>query len=667
MVRPTMTEQKQTHAFQAEVTRVLGLVINSLYSNKEVFLRELVSNASDAIDKRRFLAISDASLLGDGALAIRITPDAEHKTLTFSDDGVGMSSEELVANLGTVAHSGSTDFMDKLKAALEKKSDAGEGADVSLIGQFGVGFYSAYLVADRVDVRTRRAGSEQAFLWSSDAGETYTIEPTTRETVGTDVVLHLKDDQQGLLDSYELTRLVKKYSDFVAHPILVATAAEEDDKDDKGADAEEADAEKPAGEPTYEQANSSNALWRRRPSEITDEQYDEFYRHLTHDWEPAIARKHFHVEGTQMFAGLLYIPKRPPFDLFSPDQRHGVRLHVKRVFIMDDCDELLPKWLRFVRGVVDSEDLPLNVSRELLQDSRVVRTIRKQVVRRALDMIEELADAAKAEGADDAARDKYTAFWTAYGAVLKEGLHFEPEYADRLAKLVRYETTAQPGLTSLADYVSRMKDGQDAIYYVVGASRATVENAPHLEALKARGYEVLLMVDGVDQWALDGLREFEGKKLLSATDAGLDLGESKPTEAEKEELDALLRRFRDTLSTHVSEVRLTSRLTDSAACLVSPAGGLPPYMERLLRLQNPDMPVQKRVLELNPAHPIVTGLRDLLRADANDARDAQLRDWIELVHDQALLAEGSPVHDPAKLVQRMTTLLSDAVKRAATA
>ena len=666
MVRPTMTEQKQTHAFQAEVTRVLGLVINSLYSNKEVFLRELVSNASDAIDKRRFLAISDASLLGDAVLAIRITPDAEHKTLTFSDDGVGMSSEELVANLGTVAHSGSTDFMDKLRAALDKKSEAGDGADVSLIGQFGVGFYSAYLVADRVDVLTRRAGSEQALLWSSDAGETYTIEPATRDTVGTDVVLHLKDDQQGLLDSYELTRLVKKYSDFVAHPILVASPADDEKEDDDGEKSAE-DAEKPSGEPTYEQANSSNALWRRRPSEITDEQYDEFYRHLTHDWEPAIAHKHFHVEGTQMFAGLLYIPKRPPFDLFSPDQRHGVRLHVKRVFIMDDCDELLPKWLRFVRGVVDSEDLPLNVSRELLQDSRIVRTIRKQVVRRALDMIEELADAGKAEGADDATRDTYNAFWTAYGAVLKEGLHFEPEYADRLAKLVRYETTAQPGLTSLADYVSRMKDGQDAIYYVVGASRATVENAPHLEALKARGYEVLLMVDGVDQWALDGLREFEGKKLLSATDAGLDLGESKPTEAEKEELDTLLRRFRDTLGEHVSEVRLTSRLTDSAACLVSPAGGLPPYMERLLRLQNPDMPVQKRVLELNPAHPIVTGLRDLLRADANDARDTQLRDWIELVHDQALLAEGSPVHDPAKLVQRMTALLSDAVKRAATA
>jgi molecular chaperone HtpG len=356
---------------------------------------------------------------------------------------------------------------------------------------------------------------------------------------------------------------------------------------------------------------------------------------------------------------------------------------VKRVFIMDDCEELLPKWLRFVRGVVDSEDLPLNVSRELLQDSRVVRTIRKQVVRRCLDMIEELAstpapeaDADKPEGDDasddqakaaSAANERYNTFWAAYGAVLKEGLHFEPEYADRLAKLVRYETTAQPGLTSLADYVSRMKDGQDAIYYVVGASRATVENAPHLEALKARGYEVLLMVDGVDQWALDGLHEFDGKKLLSATDAALDLGESKPTDAEKEELDALLSRFRDTLKQSVSEVRLTSRLTDSAACLVSPAGGLPPYMERLLRLQNPDMPVQKRVLELNPTHVIVTGLRDLLRADTDEARDAQVREWIELIHDQALLAEGSPVHDPAKLVQRMTALLSDAVRRATTA
>lgn len=659
MVRPTMTEQKQTHAFQAEVARVLGLVINSLYSNKEVFLRELVSNASDAIDKRRFMAISEPALLGDSPLAIRITPDPVAKTLTFSDDGIGMTDEELVQNLGTVAHSGSTDFMDKLKAALDQKSESKEGEDVSLIGQFGVGFYSAYLVANQVDVRTRRAGSEQAFLWSSDAGETYSIEPTTRETPGTDVVLHLKDDQLGLLESYELTRLVKKYSDFVAHPILVATQRDAEDDADTAEEGEESDdGEKSGDKPdelAYEQANSSNALWRRRASEVTDEQYAEFYRHLTHDWEPALARKHFHVEGTQMFSGLLFIPKRPPFDLFSPDQQHGVRLHVKRVFIMDDCEELLPKWLRFVRGVIDSEDLPLNVSRELLQDSRIVKTIRKQVVRRCLDMIEELA-----------ATDDYATFWSAYGAVLKEGLHFEPEYADRLAKLVRYETTAQPGLTSLADYVSRMKDGQDAIYYVVGASRATVENAPHLEALKARGYEVLLMVDGVDQWALDGLREFDGKKLLSATDAALDLGESKPTEAEKEELDALLKRFKEALKEHVSEVRLTSRLTDSAACLVSPAGGLPPYMERLLRLQNPDMPIQRRVLELNPTHPIVTGLRDLLRADADDAREAQVQEWIELVHDQALLAEGSPVHDPAKLVQRMTALLSDAVRRATT-
>ncbi len=666
-----MTDTKQTHAFQAEVTRVLGLVINSLYSNKEVFLRELVSNASDAIDKRRFRAISEPSLLGEGKLSIRITPDAEAKTLTFSDDGIGMSVEELQQNLGTVAHSGSTEFMDKLKDALaaKEKGEAGEDNDVSLIGQFGVGFYSAYLVADRVDVRTRAAGSESAYVWSSDAGETYTIEPAERESVGTDVVLHLKDDQLNLLEPYELRRLVTKYSDFVAHPILVAKPATPDEDDaqeskeskegedgeEKAADEAKADAS-PAIE--FEQVNSSNALWRRRPTDISDEQYDEFYKHLTHDWEPAIARKHFHVEGTQMFSGLLFIPKRPPFDLFSPDLRHGVRLHVKRVFIMDDCEELLPKWLRFVRGVIDSEDLPLNVSRELLQDSRIVRTIRKQVIKRCLDMIEELSNA---EG------DAYTSFWNAYGAVLKEGLHFEPDQADRLAKLVRYETTAQPGLTSLADYVSRMKEDQEAIYYVVGASRATLENAPHLESLKARGYEVLLMVDGVDQWAVEGLPEFEGKKLVSATDATLDLGEEKATDAEKEELDALLKRFKEVLEAHVSEVRLTSRLTDSAACLVSPPGGLPPYMERLMRMQNPDMPVQKRVLELNPGHVIVTGLRDLLRLEGDAEKAKQAEEWIQLVHDQALLAEGSPVEDPAKLVQRMTALLSEAVVRATSA
>ena len=669
-----MTATKETHRFQAEVTRVLGLVIHSLYSNKEVFLRELVSNASDAIDKRRFRAIEDAALGAEGKLGIRITPDKDAKTLTFSDDGIGMTADELRENLGTVARSGSTDFMAKLEAALAAKGEGeGDAEAVSLIGQFGVGFYSAYLVADRVDVISRAAGTEEAHRWSSDAGETFSIEPAERDEVGTDIVLHLKEDESGLLELYELRRLINRYSDFVAHPISIPVAAPPTEAGEDEGDAEsEGEPSTESEAPEYEQVNSSNALWRRSPNEVEDAQYEEFYKHLTHDWEGPLAHKHFRIEGTQMFSGIVFIPKRPPFDLFSPDQGHGVRLHVKRVFIMDDCEELLPKWLRFVRGVVDSEDLPLNVSRELLQDSRVVRTIRKQVIKRCLDMIEGLAAPKAAasdgqEGEEESANeseDAYLTFWKAYGAVLKEGLHFEPAQRDRLAKLVRYESTGREGLTSLAEYVERMPEGQETIYYAVGASRAAVENAPHLEALKKKGYEVLLMTDGVDQWAVDGLREFEGKKLVSAMEAELEGLDDAATDAEKEELDALVSRFKDVLSARVSEVRLTGRLTDSAACLVMPAGGLPPYMERLLRMQNPEMEAQKRVLELNPSHPIVTGLRDLLRRD--DASD-QASEWIELVYDHALLAEGSPVDDPAALVKRMTALLSDAVTAAATA
>jgi molecular chaperone HtpG len=616
------------HAFQAQVSEVLGLVINSLYSHPEVFLRELLSNASDALDKERFLALTTPSDTSD-PLRIRLIPNEAERTLVIEDNGIGMDEAELIKNLGTIAHSGSKEFLSQLK---EKK-------DVSLIGQFGVGFYSAYLVADRVVVITKKRGTEQAYRWESDAKSGFTIETAERPTRGTSVVLHLKEEHKELLSSWKIKELVTRYSDYVSYPIELAS-----EKD---------------GTQSFERVNQASALWTRPAKEITDEQYNEFYKHLTHDWEPPLARKHFRVEGSQEFTGLVFIPKRPPFDLFSPEERHGVRLHVKRVFIMDDCKELLPRWLRFVRGVVDSEDLPLNVSREILQDSKLVRIIRKQVVKQVLDLLEEIASQRP---------DDYKELWKNYGAVLKEGLHFDPEYKDRLAKLLRYESSKSEGLTALTDYVSRMPEGQKAIYYLYGPNLRTVKSSPHIESLQARGYEVLYMVDTVDDWAVRSLAEFEGKPLRSAMDEKLEL-EDKPAQSDEEKAkdeaqkplsDALLEHFKKVLAEQVSEVRVSDRLTDSPSCLVVPDGGLDPYIERLLRAQQgAAMPSQKRILEVNTRHPLI---RTLAQLHERSAESSEVDEAIELVYDQALLSEGSPIEDPARVAKRLIKLLQSSAE-----
>ncbi len=633
--------EKKVHHFEADVSRVLRLVINSLYSNKEIFLRELVSNASDALDKLRFESLTRPELKeGEAELAVRIETDAANKTLTISDNGIGMSAEELAANLGRVAHSGTQQFLQTI-------SEQGDKKDLSLIGQFGVGFYSAYLVANEVQVVSRAAGSKEAHRWSSTGEDSFTIEPASRVEQGTDIILHLKDDCIDYLDEHRIRHLIKRYADYVEYPVELRVTKVSG----------EGDAQKT--EQSWERINEAGAMWTKPASEISDEQYEEFYRHLTHDWEAPLAKEHFSVEGTQQFVGLLFIPKKPPFDLFMPEADHGVRLYVKRVFIMDDCEELLPKWLRFVRGVVDSEDLPLNVSREMLQDSRVVRTIRKQVVKRALSMIEKLSKG-----------DDYATFWKAYGSVLKEGLHFEPEHKDKLAKLVRYESSTQDGLVSLEEYISRMPVGQDAIYYIQGATRSIVENSPHLEGLKAKGYEVLFMTDAVDQWAIEGLREFDGKKLVSVMDADLKLGkdddsgdEETDSDATSTDLHALTTKFREVLQDHISEVRLSDRLTDSPVCLVMPAGGLPPYLERLMRLQNEGLPKQKRILELNPKHELIQSLSKLLESNAESE---DLKAWVEVLYDQALLIEGSPIEEPAKFAKRLTALLSEVTSQRTT-
>jgi len=636
--------EPKTHKFKAEVSQVLSLVINSLYSNKDIALRELISNAADALDKHRFESIEKPKLKPEGhSPRIRLIPDPEAKTLTIADNGIGMSSAALSKDLGTVARSGTREFAEKLEE-VQKSGDA------QLIGQFGVGFYSGYLVADSIDVISRAAGSTKANKWTSTGEDTFTVEPAERDEAGTSVVLHLREDFEDFATDSKLRELVRRYSDFISYPIELRV--ERTTKEGEGDDAKE------TTEVVFEPINEASALWTRAPKDIEDAQYDEFYRHLTHDFEAPLTRAHFSVEGTQVFTGLLYVPKRAPFDMFNPDAKHGVRLHVKRVFIMDDCEDLIPKWLRFVRGIVDSDDLPLNVSRELLQDSALVRTIKKQVIRRVLDAL--------AKVAKDSDED-YLAFWSASGAVLKEGLHFDPTYKDKIAPLLRYESSASDELTSLAAYVERMAEGQDKLYYALGPSRAMIEGSPQLEGLKKRGYEILYMTDGVDQWAAEGISEFDGKALVNAMEADLDLddGETKDDEAKKEddekkdELEGLVARAKEVLAEHVSDVVLSTRLTDSPACLVLPKGGLPAHIERMIRAQQKDMPAQKRILELNPDHVLVTRMQGEYDKDVDSDK---LTEWLELLYDQALISEGSPLPDPVRFARRMTSLLTDAAE-----
>jgi len=629
-----------THEFEAEVGQVLHLVIHSLYSHKEVFLRELVSNASDALDKLRFRALTEPTLLeGDTALEIRITADREKRTLTIEDNGVGMTKEELTRELGTVARSGSKAFLEQLA---ERKKD------VNLIGQFGVGFYSAYLVADRVDVVSRAAGHAEAFRWSSDGKKSFTVVGVSPDDMihrGTRVTLHLKEDQTEFLEAWRIRELVSRYSDYVSQPILLRGEGKD------GAPGE------------FETINRASALWQRPKAEITKEQYEEFYKHLAHDHEAPLAWAHFKVEGTQEFTGLVFVPRAPPFDMGFSREAQGVRLFVKRVLIMDRCEELVPEWLRFVRGVIDSDDLPLNVSREVLQDSQASRTIKKQLVKATLDLLDGLA----ADKPDD-----YAVFWKTFGVMVKEGLAVDFEHRDRLGKLARYMTsrrvegkTEEEALTSLADYVARMPAGQEAIYYVLGESLRSIESSPHLEELRRRGYEVLYMTDPVDEWAAEALREFGGKKLVSAMRADLKLEETPEQKKVKDEqgaeLGPLLARMKEVLGDKVVDVRLSDRLTDSPACLVLSGAGPHGYVDRLLRERGKDVPRAKRVMELNAAHPIIAHLRG---AVGNAAAADKVRDWITVLYEQALLTEGSSLEDPNRFARLVTSLLTDAAAAA---
>lgn len=633
------TDTRETLGFQAEVKQLLDLMIHSLYSNKEICLRELVSNASDAADKLRFEALSDPALFeSDSELKIRVSFDKEARTITVSDNGVGMSREEVIRNIGTIAKSGTREFFQSLTGDQAK--------DAHLIGQFGVGFYSAFIVADKVTLITRRAGlgHEHGVRWESSGAGDYTIETVTKEGRGTDVILHLREGEDEFLSGWKLREILRRYSDHITLPILMKK--EEWDKD-KGENVLTDEDEK---------VNQASALWARPKSEITKEQYEEFYKHVGHDFEAPLAWTHSKVEGRQEYTQLLYIPGRAPFDLWDREHRHGIKLYVKRVFIMDDADQLLPAYLRFVRGVIDSNDLPLNVSREILQRSKDVEAIRNGSVKKVLGLIEDLAENDK---------DKFTTFWKNFGRVLKEGVGEDFANRERIAKLLRFASThtdSEDQTVSLADYVGRMKEGQDKIWFVTADAFAAAKNSPHLEIFRKKGVEVLLLSDRVDEWVVSNLTEFEGRPLASVAKGDLDLGKLED-EQEKEEQKKDAESFKDltdriakTLGEQLKEVRVTHRLTDSPACLVADAHAMGMNLERLLKAAGQSIPGSKPILEINPQHPLVQRLK-------YETEGTRFEDWSRVLFDQALLAEGGQLEDPATFVKRLNGLMLDMAGR----
>ncbi len=629
-----MAAAAEKHAFQAEVNEVLSLVVNSLYSHREVFLRELISNAADALDQLNFRALTDHSLLGDDKeLRIELIRDEQARTLTIRDNGIGMTRDELIGHLGTIARSGSKKLMQSLTA--EQKQD------VTLIGQFGVGFYSAFLVADSVTVISRKAGSDESWVWQSQAKGEFEVRPGERAGRGTDVILHLKEDAKEYVDEWPVRQVVGKYSDYVRWPIRMEVERGGGDQKKR----------------EWTTLNQARALWTKPKNEITDEQHHEFYKSLSHDWNPPLAWTHFKVEGTHELLGLLYVPSRAPFDLVER-KKSGVKLFVKRVFVMDDAQEIVPEWLRFVRGVVDSEDLPLNVSREILQRDATTRFIKKQVVGKTLTLLEELAAEGETERDVDGDKrrvDRFLLFWEQFGRMLKEGVYHDVDARDRLAKLLRFRTTRDDGWHGLQSYVARMPADQKSIWFVAADNLATAKASPHIEALRQRGHEVLLLTDPIDEWIVDALRELDDKPFVSAAKGALELPESDEQKQQKEQkqqqLAPLTERMQKVLEQQVKAVRVTDRLTDSPACLVSDEHGISARQERVLREAGHDVPQQKRILELNADHPVIKKLGTL-------TDDGAFADWAALLHDQALLAEGALPADPAAFARRLTTLMA---------
>ncbi|MEY3503105.1 MAG: molecular chaperone HtpG [Pseudomonadota bacterium] len=644
----------QKHAFQAEVAQLLHLVTHSLYSNKEIFLRELISNASDACDKLRYEALNNAALFEDTpTLEIRVAFDKAAKTLTLSDNGIGMSEQEAIDHLGTIAKSGTRDFMSKLSG--DQQSDAKDQG--SLIGQFGVGFYSGFIVADKIVVETRRAGAPatEGVRWTSGGTGEFEVQSIAQDKRGTHIILHLRDDAEEYLSNWKLKSIINKYSDHIALPILMRKEEWKEGENDQPGEMVVTD--------EWETINKASALWTRPKKDISAEQHAEFYKAISHDFEPPLAWSHNKVEGSTEFTQLLYLPSKAPFDLWNRDKKGGIKLYVKRVFIMDEAEALLPTYLRFVKGVVDSADLPLNVSRELLQESRDVKAIREGNTRRVLSMLEDLAKhdapAADANDNDDDKKDagKFTQFYTDFGAVLKEGLGEDFANKEKIAKLLRFaSSTTDTVSVGFADYKARMKEAQEAIFYITADSLAAAKNSPQLEVFRKKGIEVLLMSDRVDEWALGFLNEFDGTPLQSVAKGAFDLGklqdeeEKKATEEAAETFKPLLAKLKEALKDKADDVRVTSRLVDSPACLVVKDDGMSLQLARMLKQAGQSAPESKPILEVNPEHPLVKKL---------DSPEGQIHfhDLAHILFDQALLAEGGMPEDPAAYVKRVNALL----------
>lgn len=621
--------------FQAEANQLLKLMIHSLYSNKEIFLRELISNASDAADKLRFEGLSDAALYeSDPDLKIRIAYDKEARTITITDNGIGMSRQEVVNNIGTIAKSGTREFFDSLTGDQAK--------DANLIGQFGVGFYSAFIVADKVTLTTRRAGltAEHGVRWESGGEGEYTLETVEKSDRGTEIVLHLREGEDELLSSFRLRSIIHKYSDHITLPIIMEKEVWDDESKAYRLSDED------------ETINQASAIWARPKNEITQEQYDEFYKHVAHDFEPPLAHVHARVEGKQEYIQLLYIPAHAPFDLFDREHRHGLKLYVRRVFIMDDAEKLLPGYLRFVRGIIDSSDLPLNVSREILQESKDIDSIRAGSVKKVLGVIEELATSDKSED-----QEKFKTFWREFGQVLKEGVAEDYSNRERIAKLLRFTSThdeREEQTVSLDDYIARMKPEQEKIYYITADGLKAAQSSPHLEIFRKKGIEVLLLCDRIDEWLVANLNEYAGKSLQSIAKGDLDLGKLEDEEEKKEhekeagDFQELTNKMKEVLSEQVKDVRITYRLTESPACLVADTHDMSGNLGRLLKSAGQKVPDSKPFLEINPHHPMIQRLK---------YEEAKFSDWSHILFDQALLAEGGQLEDPAGFVKRLNDLL----------
>ena len=626
-----MSTNQETRGFQSEVKQLLQLMIHSLYSNKEIFLRELISNASDAADKLRFKALSNPALYeGDGELRVRVSFDADKGTLTISDNGIGMTREQVIDHLGTIAKSGTKEFLTALGQDQAK--------DSQLIGQFGVGFYSAFIVADKVTVKTRAAGEamDKGVLWESAGEGEYSVADIEKKSRGTDVILHLREDEKEFLNDWRLREIIGKYSDHIGLPVEMLTK----EYDDEG---------KEIGE-KWEKINKSDALWTRSKNDISDEEYKEFYKHLSHDFADPLLWAHNKVEGNQEYTSLLYVPSKAPWDLFNREHKHGLKLYVQRVFIMDDAEQFMPNYLRFMRGLIDSNDLPLNVSREILQDNKTTAALRKALTKRSLQMLEKLAK-------EDA--DKYQQFWKEFGLVLKEGPAEDFGNKEAIAKLLRFASThndSSEQTVSLEDYVARMKEGQKAIYYITADSYVAAKNSPHLELFNKKGIEVLLLSDRIDEWMLSYLTEFDGKPLQTITKADLDLGDladKEETEAQKEQdkaFDSFIERVKTLLGERVKEVRLTHRLTDTPAVVSTGNDQMTTQMAKLFAAAGQPVPEVKYTFELNPEHHLVKKVADI-------ADEAEFADWVELLLEQAMLAERGSLENPAAFIKRINKLL----------